>query len=116
MIQPNQICLIVKLYNNRPELLPDSNDYGKQFPKRIIIPSGVRIFKGFSSKCLDGTNCAGSSDYYEGRNKVLSRIETVEISFGVEELGREAFKECYNLKRISMPNSVKRIGNGALVE
>lgn len=26
MIQPNQICLIVKLYNNRPGLLPDSND------------------------------------------------------------------------------------------
>lgn len=26
MIQPNQICLIVKLYNNRPKLLPDSND------------------------------------------------------------------------------------------
>ena len=25
MIQANQICLIVKLYNNRPELLPDSN-------------------------------------------------------------------------------------------
>lgn len=25
MIQPNQICLIVKLYNNRPELLPDNN-------------------------------------------------------------------------------------------
>ena len=25
MIQPNQICLIVKLYNNRPKLLPDSN-------------------------------------------------------------------------------------------
>ena len=29
MIQPNQICLIVKLYNNRPELLPDSNDIAK---------------------------------------------------------------------------------------
>ena len=26
MIQPNQICLIVKLHNNRPELLPDSNE------------------------------------------------------------------------------------------
>lgn len=25
MIQPNQICLIVKLYNNRPEHLPDGN-------------------------------------------------------------------------------------------
>ena len=26
MTQPNQICLIVKLYNNRPEHLPDRND------------------------------------------------------------------------------------------
>ena len=25
MVLPNQVCLIVKLYNNRPELLPDSN-------------------------------------------------------------------------------------------
>ena len=26
MVLPNQVCLIVKLYNNRPELLPDSNE------------------------------------------------------------------------------------------
>ena len=25
MVLPNQLYLIVKLYNNRPELLPDSN-------------------------------------------------------------------------------------------
>ena len=25
MVLPNQVCLIVKLYNNRPEFLPDSN-------------------------------------------------------------------------------------------
>ena len=25
MVLPNQVCLIVKLYNNRPGLLPDSN-------------------------------------------------------------------------------------------
>ena len=25
MVLPNQVCLIFKLYNNRPELLPDSN-------------------------------------------------------------------------------------------
>ena len=30
MIQPNQICLIVKLYNNRPGLLPDSSETKKQ--------------------------------------------------------------------------------------
>ena len=30
MILPNQVCLIVKLYNNRPELLPDSNDLANQ--------------------------------------------------------------------------------------
>lgn len=50
MIQPNQICLIVKLYNIRPELLPDSNDanYKSQecFVNNIIItkqapPKGV---------------------------------------------------------------------------
>ena len=29
MVQPNQLCLIVKLYNNRPELLPDSNEANK---------------------------------------------------------------------------------------
>ena len=27
MVLPNQVCLIVKLYNNRPGLLPDSNDW-----------------------------------------------------------------------------------------
>lgn len=26
MVLPNQVCLIVKLYNNRPGLLPDSNE------------------------------------------------------------------------------------------
>lgn len=41
MVLPNQVCLIVKLYNNRPGLLPDSNgffkektDFGK--PKRCF--------------------------------------------------------------------------------
>ena len=27
MVLPNQLYLIVKLYNNRPELLPDTHDY-----------------------------------------------------------------------------------------
>ena len=39
MIQPNQICLIVKLYNNRPELLPDSNGIAK-----LICMSKARNF------------------------------------------------------------------------
>ncbi len=26
MVLPNQLCLFVKLYNYRPELLPDSNE------------------------------------------------------------------------------------------
>ena len=25
MVLPNNVCLIIKLYNKRPELLPDSN-------------------------------------------------------------------------------------------
>ena len=31
LVLPNQVCLIVKLYNNRPELLPDSNDIVIQY-------------------------------------------------------------------------------------
>lgn len=30
MVLPNQVCLIVKLYNNRPGLLPDSNEQVSQ--------------------------------------------------------------------------------------
>ena len=37
MIQPNQICLIVKLYNNRPELLPDSHDINIQMIKFSLL-------------------------------------------------------------------------------
>lgn len=51
MIQPNQICLIVKLYNNRPELLPDSNDmiylnghYSEYEDYHDIIPKDT-VFK-----------------------------------------------------------------------
>lgn len=33
MIQPNQICLIVKLNDNRPELLPDSNEIMNAFER-----------------------------------------------------------------------------------
>lgn len=36
MIQPNQICLTVKLYNNRPELLPDSNEKTVKHENKII--------------------------------------------------------------------------------
>ena len=37
MIQPNQICLIVKLYNNHPELLPDSNDIAIENLRTLTI-------------------------------------------------------------------------------
>ena len=75
MIQPNQICLIVKLYNNRPELLPDSNDlgyvnYDLDYPAAIkFVPEGETLdtyrrdyndnmvngyIYGF--QCIDGEN------------------------------------------------------------
>lgn len=90
--------------------------YGKRFPKNIIVPSGVRVFKGFSSeyedrKYLEDVSC----DYSEERHKVLSAVESVEISSGVEEIGASAFKECYNLKRVGMPEGIKRIGDRAFM-
>ena len=47
MIQPNQICLIVKLYNYRPELLPDSNDLCTKNDIMIIKLIELNNFKGF---------------------------------------------------------------------
>ena len=43
MIQPNQICLIVKLYNNRPKLLPDSNEPKSKYIKKKTKPNGWAI-------------------------------------------------------------------------
>ena len=40
MVQPNRLCLIVKLYINRPELLPDTHDFQKQKIFFIFALSG----------------------------------------------------------------------------
>ena len=41
MVLPNQVCLIVKLYNNRPGLLPDSNEITYIDEEVIFNPSGI---------------------------------------------------------------------------
>ena len=59
MVLPNQVCLIVKLYNNRPGLLPDSNDRNiflsstpsKRGSRRILHPVSPDI------PISDGTFC-----------------------------------------------------------
>ena len=37
MVLPNQVCLIVKLYNNRPGLLPDSNVITEEMKKTLPV-------------------------------------------------------------------------------
>ena len=54
MIQPNQICLIVKLYNNRPELLPDSND----FKQEILIMRASFEYSCRSLELSSGCFCS----------------------------------------------------------
>ena len=41
MVLPNQVCLIVKFYNNRPELLPDSNGFVLDFKIVPLAKTGV---------------------------------------------------------------------------
>ena len=41
MVLPNQVCLIVKLYNNRPELLPDSNESIHAFVDFFIAENSI---------------------------------------------------------------------------
>ena len=74
MIQPNQICLIVKLYNYRPELLPDSNDLCTKNDIMIIKLIELNNFKGFEDiqiplnekiNIIIGENNAGKSSIFE---------------------------------------------------
>ena len=44
LVLPNQVCLIVKLYNNRPELLPDSNDIVIQYAYSLFCVYGFQIY------------------------------------------------------------------------
>ena len=51
MVLPNPVCLIVKLYNNRPELLPDSNgiipeNYPFLSQKSSIFSHETQLFTG----------------------------------------------------------------------
>lgn len=53
MIQPNQICLIVKLYNNRPKLLPDSNVFAyrtkKRGPAKVLKDESDKHYERYNS-------------------------------------------------------------------
>lgn len=54
MVLPNQVCLIVKLYNNRPELLPDSNDKMILFKLYCMIRDNEDLlFKEWSNHLVE---------------------------------------------------------------
>ena len=68
MVLPNRLCLIVKLYINRPELLPDTHDY-----------VGINDIEITANVKIDGIE-PGSD---------LSHLFEI-VSFGVD--GRRVFK------------------------
>ncbi|MDD6145343.1 MAG: leucine-rich repeat domain-containing protein, partial [Mycoplasmataceae bacterium] len=55
--------------------------------------------------------------YGNSRNTFLSSKEIIELNFeeGIEDIGREAFKKCDDLKsdKLVLPNSLQHIGNNA---
>ena len=58
--------------------------------------------------------------YGNSRNTFLSSKEIIDINFneGIEDIGKEAFKKCDDLKsdKLILPNSLQHIGNNAFAE
>ena len=45
----------------------------------------------------------------------LVDVEEIVLPDGITEIGRDAFRECWSLKKINIPSSVHTIGSGAFV-
>lgn len=57
-------------------------------------------------------NAAGSADSHTGQALAGSSIEIIRIPEGVEGIGNYAFYGCYQLREVSFPATMKRIGYG----
>ena len=72
MIQPNQICLIVKLYNNRPELLPDSNDKFSQIQlSRGNLIIAIQIANNFVKELINIKRLTGAPEIWSPDNDIF---------------------------------------------
>lgn len=71
MVLPNQVCLIVKLYNNRPGLLPDSNEL---MLKKTFFAAVVALM-AFSQMAKAQTNLQIFYDFGRDRKHVTTTLE-----------------------------------------
>lgn len=62
-------------------------------------------------------DCPGGGEYEIGNRvfKSMREITSVHIPAGVTAIGIEAFRECYGLKSLTLPDSVKVISEGAFL-
>ena len=85
---------------------PDSTDsYFKEC--NLTIPASI---KKIGDRAFSDNSC----------NTFLSSKEIIGLSFeeGIEDIGKEAFKKCDDLKsdKLVLPNSLQHIGNNAFAE
>lgn len=87
----------------------------KKTPSKFIIPStvnciGTRAFSGMRDL---KTVIMEDSEYMSvgrGAFKGCKKLKTIKMSNGIRSL-EETFNECYNLKKINMPTSLRYIGD-----
>lgn len=93
-------------------------------PTRIVTASGDCGADGDNVKWVlydDGELViSGSGDMadYSGSarppwNSIRGNIRSASIEYGVTSIGEKSFYDCYNLRNIIIPNSIKSIGNYA---
>lgn len=78
----------------------------------VIVPSEIK------QKRVVIIDCGAFSPYRMNAHlkKVRTQLQSVVISDGVEEIRRDAFDQCINLKKIELPPSLCYIGNCAFNE
>jgi len=71
--------------------------------RHVRIPDGVRFIPG-----------AVFGDSYTPERRLAEDVETIEIPEGVVYIGTNAFKELKKLKSITLPSTLRVLGDGAL--
>lgn len=87
----------------------------KKYNSTVLeIPAEINGIKVV--KIADDAFMIDEDEYYYYGGNVLENIEELKIAEGIEEIGENAFRCCFNLRSIELSNSIKVLGESVFQE
>ena len=87
----------------------------KKYNSTVLeIPAEINGIKVV--KIADDAFMIDEDEYYYDGGNVLENIEELKIAEGIEEIGENAFRCCFNLRSIELSNSIKVLGESVFQE